>query len=207
MRGQHANRGIYLLPVLGVIFFIILYIIAASLYPGGSFLHPLSSGYNWKENYWCELLAPKAKNGNSNTSRPVAIIAMSVLALTLVYFWYQLPLLFPGQNKSSLIIRAGGIGSMLVMPFMLFGNHDFTVNLAGLLGFIALSFTLVSLFKNRMILTGIFTAFCMLLCLLNNYIYYSGHYISSLALIQKFTFLTFLSWFSVLSIRLYRAEP
>ena len=102
------------------------------------------------------------------------------------------------------MIRYAGVGSMLVIPLLLTGFHDHVINTAALLGCIAMIILLVNLFRQRMLLllgTGIL---CLLLCGVNNYVYYSKDLLTYLPVIQKISFLIFLLWFSLLSLALYK---
>src|SRR5687767_5436530 len=82
-----------LIPISGTLFFIILYIIAALLYPGGSDVDKNAIGFSWTNNYWCNLLHENAINGEPNTAKPVAVGGMFILAVALSVFW----LIFPNQ--------------------------------------------------------------------------------------------------------------
>lgn len=87
-----SSKGIWVLvPVLGSVLFIILYIIAAFLYPGGSLSGKTAVYYNWTENYWCNLLDDKAINGQVNSAKPVAMVAMLILCGSLSVFWILFP--------------------------------------------------------------------------------------------------------------------
>jgi hypothetical protein len=57
------NRKILLLPPVGILIFILLYIVAAFFYPGGSEFDTHSDGFSWKHNYWCNLLNELAIKG------------------------------------------------------------------------------------------------------------------------------------------------
>ncbi len=45
-------------------------------YPGGSSADITAVGFNWKQNYWCDLTGSLAKNGAVNSARPIALIAL-----------------------------------------------------------------------------------------------------------------------------------
>ena len=74
-----GKRIFVLAPLLGALIFIFLYIAATFLYPGGSDFNPLSKGFSWQHNYWCNLLNEEAINGKYNAARPIAIAGMFVL--------------------------------------------------------------------------------------------------------------------------------
>lgn len=195
-----------LIPVWGICIFVILYIIAASLYPGGSDVNPSAIGFSLKNNYWCELMATHAKNGLVNSSRPVAIAAMAVLSISLIVFWYQIPSLFKFRKFTYLFIRFFGISSMLVTPLFLTGLHDWVINLGSLFGGLAIIALLINLYNFKLYFLFSIGIICLLLCALNNYVYYNQAYLHHLPVIQKISFLVFLIWFILLSLQLYKAK-
>lgn len=102
------------------------------------------------------------------------------------------------------MIRYAGIGSMLVIPFLLTGFHDHVINIAALLGCIAIIVLLVNLFRHNMFLFFGIGIFCLMICGVNNYVYYSKDLLHYLPVIQKISFIIFLFWFSLLSLALYK---
>ena len=204
MKIQRSNSRILLLPVIGICLFILLYFIAASQYPGGSEVNRMAKGFSWKHNYWCDLLETHAENGGRNTARPVAIIAMAVLCLSIAICWYFVPRLFAFKPISKKLIQYTGIVSIGMLVFLQADFHDTIINIAGILGIIAITATLVGLFKNRSYILFITGLLCLLLFFLNNYIYYTKNWIGWLAIIQKISFFFFLLWFCLLSIQLFQ---
>lgn len=193
-----------LLPVLGALLFVALYIAATLLYPGGSQADQYAHGFSWVHNYWCNLLNVYALNGAPNPARPVALTGMVILCLTLASFWFQ----FPGHvgigRLAGRIIQVAGILSMLIAMFLNTGWHDTVTNLASLFGLIATAGVFAGLYKLRWY--GLF-AFGFLnigLVVLNNYLYYNKGLIIYLPVIQKISFASFLVWISCISISLYR---
>jgi hypothetical protein len=207
-RLTHKKINIYspLLPVLGIGLFIVLYIIAAYLYPGGSDADKTAIGFSWQHNYWCELLATQAQNGKTNTARPVAITAMMVLAISLIIFWYRIPLLFLERIIGGKAMQWSGIGSMVVLPLLLTDSHDMVINSAALLGCIGIIILMTNLIKHKMYLLFYIGMICLLLCAVNNYVYYTKKLLHNLPVIQKISFLIFLLWFVLLSVKLYRKK-
>jgi hypothetical protein len=192
-----------LIPLIGNVLFIISYIIAAAHYPGGSNADKASLGYNWTENYWCNLLDEKAINGETNTAQPVAITAMIILCISLSFFWILFPILAQLKKSYKILIQIAGIISMIT-AFLLLTNvdHDIAVNTSSSFGFIAMAATIVSLRQlkwNKLFLFGLLNVF---LIALNNYLYHSGH-MDHLPVVQKFSFLSFLVWFSLVDLKIY----
>jgi len=194
-----------LFPVLGIATFIILYIIATFLYPGGSDADHAAKGFNWFNNYWCDLVAAVAKNGENNNARPVAMCAMIILCVSLSVFWYFLPRLFNFNKFGRNAVQFSGIASMAAIVLLLFSNyHDTIINIAALLGTISLICTFRGLYKARYLKTFSAGLLCIILIAINNFIYYTYLFILYLPVIQKITFLIFLLWVSAINLQLYR---
>jgi hypothetical protein len=206
LNNSYSHKKWLLLPVAGILVFVLLYFTAAILYPGGSDFDKTAKGFSWRHNYWCELLASTAQNGRPNTARPVAIAAMAVLVISLIVFWYQIPGIFMPDTKGKTIIRSGGMGSMLVTPLLFTGFHDTVITIAGLFGCIAIILLLTRLFRHRMYGFFGWGILCLLLCFINNYVYYTKDFFYYLPVIQKISFVVFLYWFTSLTLTLYRKQ-
>ena len=198
-----SKRIWIILPIIGIFLFVIFYIIAAILYPGGSGENETAVGYNWTENYWCSLLSEKAINGQINTARPVAIIAMIILCISLSSFWLIFPALAQLKKNHSLLIQVGGLASMLTSFLLLTGiDHDVAINTSTSFGCVALIGTMIGLHQLKWNGFFAFGFFNILLIALNNYLYHTEQF-TYLPLVQKFSFLSFLTWFLLISLRLY----
>jgi hypothetical protein len=193
-----------LLPVIGCVLFVILYVVAALLYPGGSAIDKISVGYNWTENYWCNLLNNKAINGQINTAKPVAMTAMAILCISLSFFWILFPILAQLKKYHRLIIQIGGTASMIA-AFLLLTNidHDLAVNFSSSLGFVAMLGILVALYQLKWNKLFVFGLFNMVLIALNNYLYYIISDMTYLPIVQKLTFLSFLFWICFIDMKMY----
>ena len=201
----HRSKSIWILiPLIGSFLFIILYIIAALLYPGGSGANKTAIGYSWTNNYWCNLLSEKAINGQINTARPVAVTAMFILGLSLSSFWIQFPTLIQLKRYYKLLIQLAGTVCML-LSFLLLTNvdHDLAINTSSAFGLIAMMGTLGALYQLKWKWLFALGLFDLLLIALNNYLYHSNEMIY-LPVVQKISFLFLLSWFSLISINLYQ---
>jgi hypothetical protein len=178
----------------GILIFVILYLFSASLYPGGSQANINSEGFDWINNYWCNLTNIKSINGHNNPARPYAISAMVILCLSLLIFFLQFSKVVAKSQTWKIIIKIAGPVSMVLGIFIFTEHHDLLTILSSIFGLLAVIGIIFEIFKsemNRYKLTGLA---CILLLGLNNYIYYSGDLIELLPLIQKITFLMVLSW-------------
>ena len=94
-----AKTGIFLyLPIAGIFLFFVLYIFAASKYPGGSQADDFSIGFDWFHNYWCDLMKEVAYNESKNPARPIAIAATFLLSFSISLFSIQFPKYLPVSN-------------------------------------------------------------------------------------------------------------
>ena len=194
-----------LIPIFGSLLFIVLYVIAAFLYPGGSETDKTSIGFSWTHNYWCNLLHENAINGQPNTAKPFAMTGMLILCLALSTFWLVFPQYVIAGKNLKITIQISGIASMLSSFFLLTNiNHDLIVNVASSLGLVATIGTLICLYKVKWFGLFIFGLFNILLVGLNNYLYNTTGMMIYLPSAQKISFLSFLVWICLININLYQ---
>ena len=203
-RGKRKNVLI-LIPIPGTVLFIVFYIIATLLYPGGSQVNKNAVGFSWINNYWCNLLNENAINGQPNPAKPVAITGMFVLCLTLTFFWFLFPKQINVSRSLKLVIQISGILAMSIAFFLFTNiNHDLITNLASTFGFIATGGTLVGLYKTKWLEHFLFGLFNIFIVVLNNYVYYTKGLIIYLPVLQKISFAAFLIWICCIDINLFR---
>ncbi|MBT8185270.1 MAG: hypothetical protein KJN76_10545 [Eudoraea sp.] len=201
---KHPNPGMFLFPLVGIGLFVVLYLLAAMNYPGGSRMFKDHEGFSFWHNYLCDLLDITAVNGEVNTARPYANAAMIVLCISLSWLWYYLPGMFRTKSLNRKIMRISGLLSLLIIVFLGLGNHDKIVRIAGFFGVIAFISCSIALFKAGQRNLFLFGILCLTVFLINYFIYETGIYLRSLPFIQKVTFLLFISWFIGLDITLYQ---
>jgi len=181
-------------PFVGILCFVLLYIYSSTLYPGGSQADLTSAGFDWVNNYWCNLMNVEGMNGVHNPARPFAIVAMCLLCLGLMVFFIQFASAFSRSKLWRLTIKVGAILSMSLAMLIFTPYHDTMTLLSSLFGLFVVVGVLVSLYKSDLLFYKISSVLCILLMGLNNCIYYSNHWIEALPLIQKITFATVLVW-------------
>ena len=191
-------------PIFGTVLFVVLYIIAAVLYPGGSQVDKNSVGFSWLNNYWCNLLNENAINGQHNPAKPVALAGMFVLCLTLTFFWFLFPRQINVSRNLKLVIQISGTLAMTIAFFLFTNiNHDLVTNLASTFGLIATVGTFVGLYKKKWFGLFTFGLLNILLVVANNYVYYTKGLIIYLPLIQKISFAAFLIWIGCIDVNLF----
>ncbi len=195
---------VLLFPLLGMVSFVVLYIMAALVYPGGSVAYPQQNGFNFWNNYLCDLLDEFALNGELNTARFYARYALTILCTSLLLLWFYLPKLFAKTTLNQHIMWVSGLLSLLVVFFLAAQIHDEIVRIAGVFGVIAFISSSVELYKAGYVKLCMLGFSCLLIFLVNYYIYETGMYLRSLPVIQKVTFVCCLLWFLVLNLELYK---
>jgi len=94
----------------------------------------------------------------------------------------------------------------MLTSFLLLTNidHDLAINTSSSLGFIAVIGTLVALYQLKWNWLFVFGLLNVLLIGLNNYLYHTEGMMIYLPLVQKISFISFLVWFSLIDLKLYR---
>lgn len=199
--GFPGEKFLYL-PIVGMILFVVFYILSAILYPGGSWLDVKAEGFSFWNNYLCDLLDEYALNGKLNPGRYLSRVALGFLCGGLLLLWYYLPNLFSRDNRILKLMWVSGILALISTCFLSSGTHDFTVRLAGFFGLIAFVCCFIALYRDGQYRLSYSGWACLLIFLINYYIYETRTAYNWLPLIQKITFLSFMIWFTVLNLRM-----
>lgn len=190
----NIHRATQFLPMIGIFAYVLLYIVATILYPGGSSVYPNSIGFDWSNNYWCHLISDNAINGQINIAQPYALVGMIILGMSLGFFFYQFPLYFKVKPPWETIIPISGIAGSFFSMLILSNYHDLMAVIASLFGMISIIGIFFGLRKYKLIYFIWSGIFCIFLILLNGYIYFTENYIIWLPIIQKVTFAVVLLW-------------
>lgn len=193
------SQKLFFLPIIGIMLFLILYFVASIYYPGGSMVDQNAKGFSWVHNFWCNLLNETAIYGEKNNARPIALVAMLVLSVSLSLFWIIFPKDFAVKTYLKRIVQFSGVISMCLAFFIFTNAHDFITNLASFFGVIALLFSFIILKQLKWKFLFRYGLVNLFLVLVNNIFYYNADLLPFLPLIQKISFLIFLVWFCLLS--------
>ncbi|NNC69566.1 MAG: hypothetical protein HKN90_01965 [Flavobacteriaceae bacterium] len=199
---RFTNKLLFFIPILGMLLFILFYIVATFKYPGGSYHSFEQSGFSWQHNFLCDLLDDQAVNGQGNPAHTLARIGLGFLCLGISILWYTIPYLFKKNNYLYAGIRLAGIGSMATVLLLAYGDHDLVVRIAGILGTLALLFTYYGLYREKHTKLLLWGIAALLLVAANFYIYETSNGRYWLPIIQKLTFLVCMGWFLALNLRL-----
>ena len=183
-----------LIPVIGIVIFVGLYIFSSTLYPGGSQANLNSEGFDWVNNYWCNLMNEKGMNGQPNPAKPYSIIAMIILCLSLMFFFIQFAQIYSKSKIWKRIIKTSGIISMSFAILIFTKYHDLMTTLSSIFGLFVVIGIIREIYKSKLSIYKITGVICILILGLNNYIYYTQQFIEVLPLLQKITFAIVLLW-------------
>ena len=150
----YKNKGhmaLVALPLIGMCLFVILFLVATLQFTTGLETSASGLGFNFKENYLCDLLDNNTLEGTLNPAHITARIALIIICFSLILFWYELPKLFPVKSKTLTIMQTTGILSMVILLFLATGNHDIIIRISGVFGLFAVISILIELYKARLI--------------------------------------------------------
>jgi len=197
---NNTTHKIFFIPLVGIGLFVLSYIIAAIGYLGGSTVQPTSQYFHLLENYWCDLFGKTALNSQPNTVQELALIATSLLCASIAVFWYSLPKYFLPSPPIYKTIQYTGLISMFLALGVMTAFHDIAILVSSLFSGIALLLTFSQLFKYQYYKLLVFGLFSSVLSAMNFIVYYSEWGIAGLPLLQKITFIAFLTWFGMMSL-------
>ena len=192
------------LPTIGIIIFICIYIYASNLYPGGSQADINSMGFDWSNNYWCNLMRENGLNGVKNDARPIALIGIILLCGSMIVFFFQFANHFERNLNWRMAIKISGILAMLSASFIFTEYHDIMTTILSICGIVVIIGMIRALYLNQSILLMVMGILCMIIVGLNNFFYYSEDLIQYSPVVQKCAFVLILSWTIILNIIAHR---
>ncbi|NNL15069.1 MAG: hypothetical protein HKO81_00325 [Flavobacteriaceae bacterium] len=191
---KSAKNLLAYLPTIGILIFIGLYIYSASLYPGGSQADINSVGFDWMNNYWCNLMSEKSMNGQENPASPVALFAMVILCSSMTVFFFQFANYFAKSRNWKMTIKIAGTLSMLSAVFIFTRFHDVMTTILSICGVIGIIGIIRALHKNKMTFFKVSGIISMSLVGLINLFYYNENLIKYLPVVQMVAFILILAW-------------
>jgi hypothetical protein len=173
--------------LLGIIISLILLIVATMHYPGGSQYDKHSIGFDWKNNYICNLFSKQAMNGVDSASPPWAIGGMLVFCISFLLFFIEFSKKISSKGAAR-VIRYFGAGGMVCAFLIVTPYHDIMVTLSGTLVLVSMFYITVFIFKSKLQFFKVLSLVCLTVFYSCNYIYYTGHYLAYLPVMQKIAF-------------------
>ncbi len=190
----NAKDFLRLLPTLGILIFVGIYFYATTLYPGGSQADANSVGFDWGNNYWCNLMRENSLNGIQNRARPVALAGITILCSSMILFFFLFANHFEKNRNWRMAIKISGALGMLSATFIFTEYHDIMTTILSICGTVVIIGMIRALHKNQLTFFKVVGVFCMLIIGLNNFFYYSESLIQYSPVVQKIAFVMILSW-------------
>jgi hypothetical protein len=166
---------------------------ATLLYLGGSQASRQTIGYDWVNNYLCNLFDDKGLNGLENAGRLWAILGMLLLCLGLGIFFYRVSSKIR-HHISSMIIRYAGMAAMFFAFLVITPYHDLMVTIAVVFAMIAIFYLSVFVFTSRLLFFKILTALCLITLYFSAFVYYTRQWLVILPITQKINYLLIIIW-------------
>ncbi len=166
---------------------VMLIIIAAVNYPGGSIFDNNSVGFDWTKNFISNLFEKKAINGIENSYRIWAIIGMAFNSLGAGIFFINMSKKMPSTH-AVLVLKVVGAANILFNFLIVTPLHDLMVGISSTLSLLGLFYITVFLFKTKLHLLKFFSIICLLTFYFTLFLYGMGNYVL-LAIMQKVSFL------------------
>lgn len=171
-----------------VVISVILMVIAASVYPGGSLTDKNSIGFDWTKNFISNLFAEKAMNGSESPSRIWAIIGMAFHSVGYGIFFLHMSKKISHRHTAT-VLKLVGVANILFSFLIVTPLHDMMVTLSSTLFLLGLFYITVFILKTKL---HVFK-FCCIICLLTFYytlyLYGCGNW-GLLAVMQKISFIS-----------------
>lgn len=146
--------------LISLIISVILIVIAALFYPGGSLLDKNSIGFGWSKNFLSNLFEAKAINGSENRGRIWAVIGMAFHSVGYGIFFINISKKIPSRQWST-ILKLIGAANIILIFLVATSLHD--------LGVLSIILTLIGFFtitlfilKSKLHFLKFFCIFCLL---------------------------------------------
>lgn len=203
---NHNNLKNFLqwLPTICIGIFALLYYYSSTLYPGGSQADLTTQGFDWVHNYWSDLMNETGRNEQPNPAEPYAIAAMVIMCIGLMIFFIQFATKFSKNLVWRYVIQISGTLAMICAILTFTEYHAPMIALSSFFGLFLLAGIIREVYKSEMTLMKIGGVICVLLLIVNNYIYFSRNFVEILPLLQKITFAIVLLWFIGLNAELVK---
>ena len=182
-----------------VVISVILIVIAALVYPGGSLLDKNSEGFAWSKNFISNLFAAKAINGLENSSRIWAMIGMAFHSVGYGIFFINMSKKVSARHAAT-ILKLIGAANILFNFLIATPLHDIMVTISSTLSLIGLFYITVFILKTKLHLLKFSCIICLLTFYYTLYLYGSGNW-GLLAIMQKVSLIS--SMFLVLGLEYF----
>lgn len=179
---------------LGIACSIALLTVAVNTYPGGNQINANAIGFDWKQNYLCNLFGETAVNGAPNGARLWAVGGWFILCAAFVAFFV---LFSPniGATRAARVIRYCGILGMIAAFLVVTPLHNVAITATLIFLMISVLYITIFVFKSKKIWLKILALLTIVIAYSTATIYYTRFHLEILPTMQKATLMAFLTWF------------
>lgn len=178
--------------LLCVVISVLLLVVAASLYPGGSILDQNSIGFHWTKNFISNLFGAKALNGAENPGRIWALLGMAFHSVGDGLFFLHTSKKIPHRH-TSLVLKVVGMANALFSFLIATPLHDVMVTVSSTFSLLGLFYITVFVLKTRLHFLKYFCVAWLLIFYYTLYLYGAGNW-GLLAIMQKVSMVGSISW-------------
>jgi hypothetical protein len=185
-------RSKHLLP-LGIALSLALLTVAVDTYPGGNQSSPIAIGFNWKQNYLCDLFAATAVNGAPNSARIWAISGWFLFCASFAFFFIRFSNNIDPKSAAR-IIRYFGILGMIAAFLVVTPLHNAAITATLVFTMISVLYITIFIFKSKMTTLKIIAVLSILIAYATAAVYYTRFHLEILPVLQKATLAVALIW-------------
>lgn len=167
---------------------VILILIAASVYPGGSMFDQNAEGFDWSKNFISNLFDVKAINGLANSSRMWAIPGMIFHSVGFGLFFIHMSKKIPTKHAAN-VLKLIGIANILYNFLIVTPLHDLMIILSSTFSLLGYFYITVFILQTKLHFFKFFIISCLLTFYYTLFLYGTGHW-ALLAIMQKVAFIS-----------------
>lgn len=184
MSAQRDGQGMLQHAVLAcVLISLVLMVVAASLYPGGSLADSNSVGFIWSKNFISNLFEEKAINGAVNPGRVLALVGMAFQSLADGLFFIRMSRVIT-EKQATLVLKVIGFTNIVFNFMIATPYHDVMVTISSTLSLLGLFYITVFVLRSRLHVLKVCCVVCMLIFYYTLFLYGMGDW-ELLAIMQK----------------------
>jgi hypothetical protein len=191
------------LSLIGIFLFILCFLIAVYLYPGGSIENSEAIGFCWNSNFWCDLIRPIAKNGLENVASPFGLASLISLCGACILIFMRIDSLFSIVRYKK-TMKSLGLFSILSASAVFTPLHHVAIILSGASGVIPLMWLYHYLYTNREFTLLSFGALSFILMGTSFILFITVEYIPIMPELEHVTIIVFTIWVIMINFKLLK---
>jgi hypothetical protein len=186
-------RSKHLLP-LGLVLSLALLTVAVNVYPGGNQNNANAIGFDWKQNYLCNLFDAAAVNGAPNSARVWAISGWWLMCIIVAAFFIR----FSGKiaaKRAARMIRNFGILGVIAAFLVATPLHNIAITAALVFSMTSVVYITACVFQTKLTWLKALAILSIVSVYAAATVYYTRFHLEILPTLQKAALLSFLTWF------------